>query len=120
MQANINYNDLQLTGNYVYFDPDPSSGLTQRHELSLDSRYQLAPNWAVSADWRRDLATGRNVEAGAALEFLNECFRAEISASRRFTESSNVPSSTEYGFAVGFVGLGLAPEAAGPSSTCLN
>lgn len=120
VQANINYQDFALTANYVYFDPDPSSGLTQRHEFILDGRYQLADNWAFSADWRRDLATGRNVNAGAALEFLNECFRAEISASRRFTESSNVPSSTEYGFAVGFVGLGLAPEAAGPGSACMK
>lgn len=120
VQANMRYKDAALTANYVYFDPDPASGLTQRHELTLDGRYQMAPNWAIAADWKRDLQTGRNVTAGAALEFLNECVRAEISASRRFTKSSNVPSSTEYGFALGFVGLGISPDRAGPSSGCMK
>ena len=120
VQASVTYSDASLWANYVYFDPDPTSGLTQRHELYLNGSYKFAPNWTVSADWRRDLSTGRNVEAGAGLKFLNECFSAEISASRTFTESSNVPSSTEYGFAVGFVGLGIAPQNAGPRSTCLQ
>lgn len=120
VQARVTYKDATMSASYVYFDPDPSSGLTQRHEFSLNGGYQMAPNWRLAANWRRDLQTGRNVTAGAGLEFANECVKAEISASRRFTKSSNVPSSTEYGFAIGFVGLGIAPDDAGPRSACIQ
>ena len=120
VQARVAYKDGSVAVSYVYFDPDPSSGLTQRHEFSLNGGYQMTPNWRLSANWRRDLQTGRNVTAGAGLEFANECIKAEISASRRFTKSSNVPSSTEYGFAIGFVGLGIAPEDGGPRSACIQ
>ena len=110
-QVELNLDNLDLSASYVYLAPDPGSGaFNSRREITLDARYQAAPNWALDLKWRRDLAAKDDVSASAGVEYGNECIRSRFSVSRRFTNSNSLPASTEFGFSVSLAGLGGSTE----------
>ncbi len=111
IQAKLTLGEFKLTGNYVYLAKDPSAfSFTTRNEFRLKSEFALADNWDMTLGWQRNLATGRNVRGTLGLEYANECVTGSLSASRRFTSSSNLPSAIEYQFTLELAGLGGRPK----------
>lgn len=91
--------------------PDPIS------ELVLDGRYDLTATWTIRGASRYNVADSTFSQAGAVLTFRNECLNVDVSLSRRFTSSTTVQPSTDFGLAVellGFGGSGLP----GPARQC--
>lgn len=88
--------------------------LRETSEWVVDGRWQMSSTWAARVSGRYDLAADRATEAGLGLEFANECLRVDLSLSRRFTSSTSVRASTDFGLSVDLVGFG-AGSAAGPA-----
>ena len=82
--------------------PDPT------HELRLDGAYQISDFWRVSADGSFDLEAQQATRAGLGLRYQNECVFMDVSLSRRFTSSTNVTPTTDFGFKVELTGFGGA------------
>jgi LPS-assembly protein len=91
--------------------PDPTQ------ELTFDARRKLNPNWTAKLQGRYDFVAERGTVAGLGLEFLNECVRFDVSLSRRFTSSTSVTPTTDFGLSVDLVGFGSGVTA-GPARSC--
>ncbi len=91
--------------------PDPTQ------ELTFDARRKMTDNWTAKLSGRYDFVADRGTVAGLGLEFLNECVRLDVSLSRRFTSSTSVTPTTDFGLTVDLVGFG-GGGTAGPARTC--
>ena len=91
--------------------PDPTS------ELVLDGSVKMTPAWTSRVSTRYDFETGRAAKAGMGLAFRNECLLVDLSLSRRFTSSTSVKPTTEFGLSVELLGFGGGSET-GPARQC--
>jgi LPS-assembly protein len=96
-----------------YLDAEPTTS-----ELSLDARYRVLPNWELRGLWRYDLEAGKNLRAGAGIGYGNECAEFDLSVSRRYTSSDNLPPSTSIGFNLQLAGIGEDGERDWPPRVC--
>jgi len=111
--------DLGATYTWLPDDPAESRPLTVS-EWSLDGSYRFADNWTASGEWRYDAATDRNIRAGAALTYTNECVAITLSVSRRFTSSTILEPETNIGLSVGVRGFSSASLDSNFTRTCRN
>jgi LPS-assembly protein len=96
-----------LSGGYVYVKADPSESRPIRtEELVFDSTIRLTESWNARVSSRYDLVQDRASRLGGNLTFRNECILVDLSLSRRFTSSSSVTPTTEYGLSVQLLGFG--------------
>ncbi len=113
-----------VRASYVYLAQDDSNPILgpqpETNELSLDARYRVHPNWEVRGLWRYDLASDSNLRAGAGITYGNECAEFDLSVSRRYTSSDNLPPSTSIGFNLRLAGIGEAGERQWPARVCLT
>ncbi len=91
--------------------PDPTQ------EITFDARRKITPNWTANFSGRYDFVADRGTVAGLGLEFLNECIRFDVSLSRRFTSSTSVKPTTDFGLSLDLVGFGSGVTG-GPARTC--
>lgn len=91
--------------------PDPTS------ELAFDAYYKLSEGWTGKASGRYDFEASRATKAGLGLEFKNECVVVDLSLSRRFTSSTSVQPTTDFGLSVELAGFGGGTKA-GPARRC--
>ena len=91
--------------------PDPTS------ELAFDGYYKLSAGWTGKASGRYDFEASRATKAGLGLEFKNECVVVDLSLSRRFTSSTSVKPTTDFGLSVELAGIGGGTKA-GPARRC--
>lgn len=91
--------------------PDPTS------ELAFDAYYKLSEGWTGKASGRYDFEASRATRAGLGAEFRNECVVVDLSLSRRFTSSTSVQPTTNFGISVELAGFGGGTKA-GPARQC--
>jgi LPS-assembly protein len=91
--------------------PDPIQ------EITFDARRKINPNWTAKVSGRYDFEGDQGTLAGLGLEFLNECVRFDVSLSRRFTSSTSVTPTTDFGLSLDLVGFGSGITG-GPARTC--
>ncbi len=91
--------------------PDPTQ------EFTFDARRRVTPNWTATFSGRYDFVADRGTVAGLGLEFLNECIRFDVSLSRRFTSSTSVNPTTDFGLSLDLVGFG-GGVTGGPARIC--
>lgn len=91
--------------------PDPTQ------EITFDARRKLTPNWTAKVSGRYDFQGNQGTLAGLGLEFLNECVRFDVSLSRRFTSSTSVSPTTDFGLKLDLVGFG-GGVTGGPARSC--
>lgn len=91
--------------------PDPIQ------EITFDARRKINPNWTAKVSGRYDFEGNQGTLAGLGLEFLNECVRFDVSLSRRFTSSTSVTPTTDFGLSLDLVGFGSGITG-GPARTC--
>jgi LPS-assembly protein len=112
-----------LRAAYVYLAADDSNPILgpqpETNELALDARVRVRPNWEVRGLWRYDVATSSNLRAGVGVTYGNECAEFDLSVSRRYVTSSNVPPSTSIGFSVRLAGIGDDGERDWPPRVCV-
>jgi LPS-assembly protein len=109
---------MTLSGGYEYLLADASEDRTETaSEIVLAARHKLATNWTADLATRYDLRAQRFARAGLDLDFRNECLALTLSLSRRYTSSTSVKPSTDFGLSVELLGFGGRSEG-GPSRVC--
>lgn len=96
---------------YLYMEAEPAENRVQdTHELALDAAYRLSRHWTGRIDGRFDLLAERTQKAGLGLEYRSECILIDLSVSRRFTSSTNVDATTDFGLNVSLAGFGQGQD----------
>ena len=109
---------IELSGSYQYLLADASEYRQETaSEIVLAARRDLTANWSADLSTRYDLRADRLARAGLDLDFRNECIALTLSLSRRYTSSTSVEPSTDFGLSVELLGFG-GGSAAGPSRVC--
>jgi len=118
LRMDLNHTRFGLGSSYVWMIADATENRPiDTSEIYLDTRFGLTPNWTAKTTARYDLVAARASDAGLGLEFRNECLTVDLSLSRRFTSSTSVEPTTDFGLAVSLLGFGSG-TAAGPARTC--
>ena len=98
--------ETSLGGTYIWLQADAAEGRMQAvSEFNLDGSHKLNPFWTASASWRYDLADTRAATAGLGLSYKNECVELDLSLNRRYTSSTSVEPSTDFGFTIALRGF---------------
>lgn len=110
---------MDLEAGYIFLPTDPDEDRpTAVREISLDSRYRINDRWETGFDMRYDLAEGAPSTAGLDLGWRNECVTVDFSVSRRFTSSTTVQPTTDFGLVVGLSGFSSGQTGASPARRC--
>ena len=97
---------LSVAGTYVWLQADPGEGRAQAvSEFFLDGAYDINRVWTASANWRYDTADTRAATAGLGLTYQNECIEVDLSLNRRYTSTTSVEPSTNFGFTIALRGF---------------
>ncbi len=109
---------VDLSGSYEYLLADAAEDRAETaSEIVLNAGRNLTRNWRANLSTRYDLRAARLANAGLELDFRNECIDVTLSLSRRYTSSTSVRPSTDFGLSVELLGFGGGSQA-GPSRTC--
>jgi LPS-assembly protein len=109
---------VDLSGGYRYVLADVTENRDQDvRELVLDSTYNMSRNWTAHLTNRYDLVAESTAQAGLKLNYRNECLLVDLSVSRRYTSSTSVEPSTDFGLTVELLGFG-GSAAQGPQHMC--
>lgn len=96
-----------LSTTYLYQTAAPDQGRPEdTSELTLGLDWALSDNWQGAFDTRYDVTADRTARAGIGLQYSNECVTVDFSVSRRFTSSTSVRPTTDFGLSVELTGLG--------------
>lgn len=107
-----------LSSSYIWLQADTAENRPDdTQELYFDGRYMLSDTWIGKMQGRYDFESGRATRAGLGLEFRNECLRVDLSLSRRFTSSTSVKPTTDFGLSVDLLGFGGSAKP-GPAQKC--
>ena len=107
-----------VAAGYVYAVADPMENRpVPTSELTLYSTYKVSSNWTAALSSRYDFEAERAAKAGLGLTYRNECLAVDLSLSRRFTSSTTVQPTTDFGLSVELLGFG-GGSAPGPARQC--
>lgn len=113
--------DISLAASYIWEAPDPAIGRNDAAGAwTIDSRIQLEDAWAVEFDTRYDVDAQTPTRARVGLEWQNECVTVNLSVSRRYTSSSTLEPSTDYGLSVALTGFSAGRSGAAARTRCNN
>ena len=65
------------------------------------------PNWTAGANIRYDLEDSSATRAGVGLTYQNECVTVDLSLNRRYTSTTSVEPSTDFGFTISLNGFSV-------------
>lgn len=117
-RVTLNGPKTSVATSMIWAVADPRENrLDPTREISFDARRKLNPNWTASFAGRYDFVADQGTVAGLGLEFLNECVRFDVSLSRRFTSSTSVSPTTDFGLSLDLVGFGSGVTG-GPARAC--
>jgi len=110
---------IDLAAGYIFLPKDADEDRSKAvREISLDGAYRFNDRWAAGLDMRYDLADGSPSTAGLELGWRNECVTVDFSVSRRFTSSTTVQPTTDFGLVVGLNGFSSGRTGEGPARSC--
>ena len=100
--------DTALSGGYVWLEPDPVDLKTDEiSELRVAGRYRIDQNWLTRASVRYDFSESEPLRLGLGVTYSNECVQVNMTVNRRFTSTSSIEPSTEFGFTVALTGYSV-------------
>lgn len=101
-------NDIAISGSYLWLGTDPEEDRAEEtSEVWLDGSYALSPSWKASANLRYDVSDARATRAGLGLAYSNECVTVDLSVNRRYTSTTSVEPSTDFGFSISMNGFSV-------------
>lgn len=114
-----NSNSLNLSATYLWLGVDAAESRTSPvSEFWFDGNYEFAPNWTAAANLRYELADNRATSAGFGLTWENECVTVDLSVNRRYTSSTSVEPSTDFGFTIALSGFAVKGGTENYRRTC--
>ncbi|UWQ56931.1 LPS assembly protein LptD [Leisingera caerulea] len=97
-----------LAGTYLWLGTDPDEDRDEESsELWVDGRYDINPNWSASARLRYDIAGAQATRAGLGVAYSNECVTVDVSVNRRYTSTTSVEPTTDFGFTISLSGFSV-------------
>lgn len=112
---------VDLSAAYIWQASDAAENRNQTvSEWTLDADLVLSRAWSVNLDARYDIAADRPVRGGVGFQWRNECVKIDVSASRRFSSSSNVAPTTTFGLSGSLSGFSAGRSLGGPAAACRN
>ena len=110
---------LSLTTSYLWLAADAAENRpADTAEWALNAGYDLGNQWTARANWRYDNQAKRATSAGLGIAYRSECVTVDLSLSRRFTSSTSVEPTTDFGLSVDLVGFGGTAEAGAVRKSC--
>lgn len=107
-RGDLNRDRVSLAGSYLWLQADPAENRAQEtSELWFDGSYALNQTWRAGANMRYDITDGRATRAGLGLSYRNECVTLDLSVSRRYTSTTSVEPSTDFGFTLSLNGFSV-------------
>ncbi len=108
LRGNWNAGPADIAGTYLWQDEDPAEGrIDALSEIWFDGRYEIDPNWSARANVRYDISDASTTRAGLGLGWQNECVTVDLSVNRRYTSSTSVEPSTDFGFTIALRGFAV-------------
>ena len=99
---------LAVSGSYLWLGTDPRENrTTETSEIWVDGSYQVSVGWKASASLRYDISDARATRAGLGLAYSNECVTVDLSVNRRYTSTTSVDPSTDFGFSISMNGFSV-------------
>ncbi len=115
----LDYEKYSLEASYLHLDADANAGAPKpRDEFVFGGKWRFRPNWEISGDARYNLAEATPIKSDGTLTFGNECIRVDLSVSRSFTTSANVPPATSFGLSINLAGFGGQADDEWPAAAC--
>lgn len=112
---------LDLTAGYIFLPADPFESRPDNvSEWTIDSTYRVNDVWSLGLDARYDVAADEPSRAGLEIGWQNECVAVDFSVSRRFTTSTTLTPSTDYGLSIELNGFGAGRSLGRPSNRCTD
>jgi LPS-assembly protein len=122
-EARVGWNSrkLDLAASYIFlpadtFESRPSDVL----EWTIDTTYRFDEVWSMGLDARYDLGANAPTSTGLQIGWQNECVKVDFSVSRRFTSSTTLTPSTDFGLSVGLNGFNAGRTNSAASRSCTN
>ncbi|PUB12756.1 LPS-assembly protein LptD [Yoonia sediminilitoris] len=113
--------DLSLATAYIWQAADPIEEREETlSEWTVDAGAKITQAWSLTADGRYNVAQDRPVSAALGLRWRNECVTIDVSASRRYSSSTNVEPTTTYGISGSLTGFSVGRSQSGPAAPCRN
>ncbi len=98
-----------LAATYLWLQADSAESRPEEvSEFWIDGRYDISPNWRASANWRYDIEDTRSTEASLGLQYRNECVEVDVTVGRRYTSSTSVEPTTDFGFTIALRGFSVS------------
>ncbi|MQQ07343.1 LPS assembly protein LptD [Epibacterium sp. SM1979] len=108
LRGDVDYKRASFRSSYLWLGTDADEGRTDAtSELWFDGQYEVNSNWAANANLRYDVSDGRATRAGLGLAYQNECVTVDLSVNRRYTSTTSVDPSTDFGFSISLNGFSV-------------
>ena len=97
---------LDLSAGYIFLPEDAGEDRDDDvSEWTIDAAYRFNDTWTMGFDARYDIISNGPSETGLEIGWQNECVNVDFSVSRRFTTSTTLDASTDFGLSVGLNGF---------------
>ncbi|MDF1726663.1 MAG: LPS assembly protein LptD [Sulfitobacter sp.] len=97
-----------IAGSYIYLDEDADVDRdSPTSEIFLAGGYNINRHWDARADYRFDIEDDRSASVGLGVTYNNECVSVDLSVERRYSSSTAVEPTTNFGFNVGLRGFAV-------------
>ncbi|MDQ2065607.1 LPS assembly protein LptD [Xinfangfangia sp. CPCC 101601] len=118
-RLSLNRDKLALAASMLWVEADPlfENRPTPTREFSFDASWKASQQLTTRLVGSYDFEGGRGTLAGLGLEYRTDCIAVDLSLSRRFTSSTNVTPTTDFGLSFELIGIN-GKGAAGPSRRC--
>jgi LPS-assembly protein len=108
LRGDWDYKRVDLSSSYIWLARDLAEGRPDPvSEIWFDGSYEVSRRWSASANLRYDTYDSRATTAGLGLVYRNECVKVDISLNRRYTSSTSVEPSTDFGFTISLNGFSV-------------
>lgn len=97
-----------LTGTYLWLGTDPDEQRSEEtSELWVSGSYDVNASWSARARLRYDISDARATRAGLGVAYSNECVTVDVSVNRRYTSTTSVEPTTDFGFTISLNGFSV-------------
>lgn len=118
MRLTLNRDKLALATSAIWSVADPLENRPDpTREFAFDARWRANSALTAKLSGRYDFVRDQGTLAGFGVEYRNDCVAVDFSLSRRFTSSTSVSPTTDFGLSVDLIGFG-GGKTAGPSRRC--
>ena len=119
LRGDWDHERVDLSGSYLWLGADAAEGRADPvSEVWFDGTYKMTPFWQAGANLRYDLSDARATTAGIGFIYRNECVKVDISLKRRYTSSTSVEPSTDFGFTIALNGFAVESGSREYRRTC--